>query len=151
MISFFFSWTVDQSSVSNLFDDSTVIENIGKKFGLIISYHLVYKGFGLGALFIPILICIFSVTKYHLRFNEERKFNELENINISKAVDANILDKKLEGLQWITYINPEEPKKEISWLLESMSIFKEDQSSKILITEYQVVAPILNINMMQSI
>ena len=62
MISFFFSWTVDQSSLSNLFDDSTVIENIGKKFGLIISYHLVYKGFGLGALFIPILIFIIGIS-----------------------------------------------------------------------------------------
>ena len=62
MTSFFFSWTVDQSSVSNLFDDSTVIENIGKKFGLIISYHLVYKGFGLGALFIPILIFIIGIS-----------------------------------------------------------------------------------------
>ena len=25
-----------------------------------------------------VLICVFSVTKYHLRFNEHRKFNELE-------------------------------------------------------------------------
>ena len=90
-------------------------------------------------------ICVFAVTKYHFRFNEERKFNELENINISKAVDAKILDKKLKGLKWITYINPEKPEKELTWLVESINIFKSDQSNKILITEYQVVAPILNI------
>ena len=55
------------------------------------------------------------MSKYHLRFNEERKFNELENVDLSIAVDAQIIDKKLKGLKWITHLNPKNPQKEI-WL-----------------------------------
>ena len=64
-------------------------------------------------LIFSILLCIFSVTKYHLRFNEQRKFNELEHIDISKAVDAEYLSQSLRGLKWITSQNPENPKKEL--------------------------------------
>ena len=32
------------------------------------------------------MICFYASGKYHLRFNEERKFNELENIDISKSI-----------------------------------------------------------------
>ena len=66
MISFFFSWTTDQSSITALLDESIEIENIGKKFGLSISFYLIYKGFGLGALFIPVLTFIIGLS---LTFN----------------------------------------------------------------------------------
>jgi len=66
MISFFFSWTIDQSSITVLLDQSIEIENIGKKFGLSISFYLIYKGFGIGALFIPVLTFIIGLS---LTFN----------------------------------------------------------------------------------
>ena len=66
MISFFFSWTTDQSSITALLDESIEIENIGKKFGLSISFYLIYKGFGIGALFIPVLTFIIGLS---LTFN----------------------------------------------------------------------------------
>ncbi len=66
MISFFFSWTTDQSSITALLDKSIEIENIGKKFGLSISFYLIYKGFGIGALFIPVLTFIIGLS---LTFN----------------------------------------------------------------------------------
>ncbi len=62
MISFFFSWTTDQSSITALLDQSIEIENIGKKFGLSISFYLIYKGFGMGALFIPVLTFIIGLS-----------------------------------------------------------------------------------------
>ena len=96
-------------------------------------------------LIITFLICILGVGKYHLRFNEERKFNELENIDISKAVDAKILNEKLAGLKWITYIKPAIPHEELNNLLEVMNIYSQDKAKKLLITEYQIIAPILNI------
>ena len=64
-------------------------------------------------LIISFLICLIAVSKYHLRFNEERKFNELENIDISKFVEAEMIDKKLKGLRWVTYLMPENPKKKL--------------------------------------
>jgi hypothetical protein len=91
------------------------------------------------------IICIFSTGKYHLRFNEERKFNELENVDLSKAIDAKILDNTLQGLKWITYLNPNEPQIELNNLKEAMNIFKKESSNKMLITEYQIIAPILDI------
>ncbi len=78
MISFFFSWTTDQSSITALLDESIEIENIGKKFGLSISFYLIYKGFGIGALFIPALIFILGLS---LTFNS----------GINKILDRAIL------------------------------------------------------------
>ena len=78
MISFFFSWTTDQSSITALLDQSVEIENIGKKFGLSISFYLIYKGFGIGALFIPVLTFIIGLS---LTFNS----------GINKVLDRIIL------------------------------------------------------------
>ena len=49
-------------------------------------------------LFIFIFLCIYATTKYHIRFNEHRKFNELEKVDLSKAIDAEILTKDLKVL-----------------------------------------------------
>ena len=56
-----------------------------------------------GKIFIVIaLICSFSTIKYHLRFNEERKFHELTNVNFEQSISAHRIHKKLTGLKWIT-------------------------------------------------
>ena len=46
--------------------DFSNFENIGKKFGLSISFYLIYKGFGIGALFLPALTFIIGLS---LTFN----------------------------------------------------------------------------------
>ena len=66
MLSFFFSWSSDQSEIETIFDSSSEIKNIGKKFGLLISYFLIYKGFGLGAILIPSLLFLIGIS---LTFN----------------------------------------------------------------------------------
>ena len=91
------------------------------------------------------LLCIFSVSKYHLRFNDHRAFNELAGVDLSKAVDAETLSKDLKGLKWITHKNPNNPQGEISNLKEIIEILSKEKSKKILITEYQILAPILKI------
>ena len=78
MISFFFSWTTDQSSINALLEEGIEVENIGKKFGLSVSFYLIYKGFGIGALFIPILTFIIGLS---LTFNR----------GINKILDRTIL------------------------------------------------------------
>ena len=78
MISFFFSWTTDQSSINALLEEGIEVENIGKKFGLSISFYLIYKGFGLGSLFIPALTFIIGLS---LTFNS----------GINKVLDRIIL------------------------------------------------------------
>ena len=66
MLSFFLSWSSDQSEIETIFDSSSEIKNIGKKFGLLISYFLIYKGFGLGAILIPSLLFLIGIS---LTFN----------------------------------------------------------------------------------
>ena len=66
MLSFFFSWSTDQSEIKTIFDSSSEIKNIGKKFGLLISYYMIYKGFGLGAILIPSLLFLIGIS---LTFN----------------------------------------------------------------------------------
>jgi hypothetical protein len=92
---------------------------------------------------LTILICIYSTTKYHIRFNEHRKFNELEKVDLSKAIDANVLSKDLKGLKWITHRYPNDPQYEINNLKKVMKIISQDKSKRTLITNYQFLAPTL--------
>lgn len=90
-------------------------------------------------------ICIFSVGKYHLRFNEQRKFNELEKVDLTKAIEAENIDKSLRGLKWITAIYPLDPSKEILDIKEAMNIVKNEKKNKTIITQYQFIAPVLSL------
>ena len=94
---------------------------------------------------LAISLCLFSTLKYHLRFNEHRKFNELEKVDLSKAIDAEILSQDLKGLQWITYDYKDNPSEEIENLLQIIEILKNDSTKKMIITDYQFISPILKI------
>ena len=96
-------------------------------------------------LIISLLLCIFSVSKYHLRFNEHRKFNELEKVDLSKAIDAKQISSNLRGLKWITYIYPNNPQKEIDHLKTIMKIISSDKSKKAILTDYQFLASSMDI------
>ena len=47
-----------------------------------------------------IIIMTFITVKYHLRFNENRKFHELTNLQLEDKADANIIHESLSGLKW---------------------------------------------------
>jgi len=110
--------------------------------------HVFFKSFfyknKLILLFI-ILLCFFSATKYHIRFNEHRKFNELENVDLSKAIDAKVISEDLKGLKWITINFPNDPMYEIDNLKKVMEVLSLDKSNKAIITDYQFIAPALKI------
>ncbi len=97
-------------------------------------------------LYSVIALCLFAVTKYHLRFNEQRKFHRLEKVNLEKAVDAKIIHTKLEGLKWITKTFSEEPDKEIQNILESIDLLKNEKGKFSIITDYLFIPVVLNIN-----
>ena len=96
-----------------------------------------------------LIICLitFSLTiKYHLRFNEGRKFHELQNINFTKAIPANLIDKKLNGLEWITPINPNNPQLEIDQIKTSLDSIRNVNSNYMIITNYSFYSSILDKN-----
>ena len=92
------------------------------------------------------IISIFVITsiKYHLRFNEHKKFMELINANFSIAENANVLDASLSGLKWITPKFLTNPILEMEMLNEAKKNIIEDKSNKILITDYQFLASVTN-------
>ena len=89
-------------------------------------------------------ICLFSTFKYHLRFNEGRKFHELRNTNLQLAIDAKEINKKLSGLKWITPKFKDSPKTEINLINDIIYLLKKDKRNKMLITNYPFFSIILD-------
>jgi len=96
---------------------------------------------------IMIFLCMFSVIKYHLRFNESRKFHELANVNFKLSVGAEIIDKKLAGLNWITPEFNNDPKEEVNTINEIKNHLERDRRKKMLITNYTFFSTILDENL----
>lgn len=92
--------------------------------------------------FLIILILISVTTKYHLRYNVERKFQDLENKDLTKAVPAKNLSSKLKHLKWITPFY-DDPNEEIKFLKFAANSLKKDTRNKIVITHYQFFSTIL--------
>ncbi len=86
------------------------------------------------------LFVVFSLIiitfKYHMRFNENRKFHELNDINFSKAIESVKLDKSLKGLLWISLLYKENPNDEIIILKEIISELDKKKKPIMLITHY---------------
>jgi len=94
-------------------------------------------------IFLIIFIFCISLTKYHIRFNHNKKFMELVNVDFNLAVDAKIIDDKFSNLKWITPEYPETPLQEINYLNEAKNILIKDKTPKILITDYQFLSVII--------
>lgn len=94
-----------------------------------------------------IIICIFFTVKYHLRYNEGRKFHEMQNVDFNLAVDAGILDKKLDGLSWISPSYKEKPMMEIELLKKTIINLKENNQKKMIISNYSFLSSLLDQNL----
>jgi hypothetical protein len=85
---------------------------------------------------LTILFTILITFKYHLRYNELRKFHELSNTNLSKAVSAKEIDEKLLGLKWISPFYEGEPSGEINLIKDVVLEIELKQKNIVLITHY---------------
>ena len=92
---------------------------------------------------ILILFCLGVTTKYHLRFNEDRKFHELTNADFNLAVNANKIDKKFSGLKWISPKFSKDPNEEINLIIEIKNYFENDKRNKMILTNYSFFSVIL--------
>ena len=93
-----------------------------------------------------ILVLIFSTSKYHLRFNVDKKFMELSNVDLNLAINAESLDNSIKGLKWITPNYRSDPIIEINLLSELKKSILDDGTKKIVITDYQILPSIVKIN-----
>ena len=80
-----------------------------------------------------LVIFIFTTAKYHIRFNQHRKFIELVNVDFSLAEDAAQLDKRLQGLKWITPHYPDKPLDEINFLIDVKNTLSREKKEKLLL------------------
>ena len=92
-----------------------------------------------------IFIIIISTVKFHLRFNMDKKFMELNNIDINLAIDGKEIHPKFSGLKWITPNYPKNPMKEVSLLKNTKEEIDMENKKKIIISDYQFLPYILNL------
>ncbi|TYP74306.1 FtsK/SpoIIIE family DNA translocase [Aquimarina intermedia] len=69
-ISFFFNWKIDQSEIAQFSKRSAIAKNWLSKFGASVSHFFIFRGFGVAALFIPVLT---SLTGVYLFFDLNKK------------------------------------------------------------------------------
>ena len=91
-----------------------------------------------------ILFTIFCTFKYHLRFNESRKMLNLENVDLNSTIDAETIHLSLKGLNWTTKRFENNTNLEIENLKKSIEIIKNDNSKKMIETNYLFFSAIVN-------
>ena len=87
-------------------------------------------------IYLIILLVLISTIKYHFRFNETRKFHELENTDISKHADPGVLHKSLKGNLWVSHLYKGSPKIELKILGEIRAEINKKKNKIMLITHY---------------
>ncbi len=87
---------------------------------------------------IIILIVLFGTTKFHLRFNVDKKFHDLENIDKKQAINASQINKKFNNLKWISSFD--DPKNEIKVIKTAINVMTRDKRNKTLLTHYHFMS-----------
>ena len=92
--------------------------------------------------YIIIFVVLFATVKFHFRFNIDRKFHDLENIDKEQAIKANNINKNFKNLKWISKFD--DPKNELLVIKKAIEKINNDNREKTLITHYQFMSTILD-------
>lgn len=95
---------------------------------------------------IAILFTLFVTIKFHDRYNNHRKFHEMQTVDFSKSIDAKLIDNKLRGLKWITPQEKLDPKSELLEILKIKRYLLNEKEKYMLLTNYSFFSSILNKN-----
>jgi hypothetical protein len=68
---------------------------------------------------------------------------DLQHVDLTKALEASLIDQKLNKLKWITPYYPKNPEKEINLLKNAIKVLKNEKRKKMVITHYQFFSLIL--------
>lgn len=106
-------------------------------FGLLYS-EIKKLNFRYGRYFITTLVVVlFLITlKYHYRYNENRKFHELEKVRFENYLPASKIDKKLKNLKWINPMFKNNVEKEIDLIKKGVLILNNEKNEIMLISHY---------------
>ena len=110
--------------------------------------HISLRGYKLNLInptyIVMVIFCLFVTSKYHIRFNEERKFHELNYVNFELSSSGNKIDEKLSGLNWITPYFKDDPNEEINLINEVVFYLNKDPRNKMVMTHYLFFSAILD-------
>ena len=90
--------------------------------------------------FFLIFFTLISTCYYFITYVHERTFMDLKDINIKDSINAEIIDKRLSGIKWITVFYPENPSEEVENIKFAVDNYKKDPEKKMLITDYQFIS-----------
>ena len=93
-----------------------------------------------------LLLVIFVTIKYHIRYNENRKFHELVNIDISEHTVSAPLDKSLKGILWISPTYKKNAESEID-MLKKIKFQLNKKKNIMLISNYSFLDSITSTNL----
>ena len=88
--------------------------------------------------YLIIFVVLFATTKFHLRFNVDRKFIDIEYVSKTNLIDGNIISSKINGLRWVTKHTNKKNFDEVSLIKQSID-FLRDKKGSIIITNYQFI------------
>lgn len=85
-----------------------------------------------------IIFCVLLTLKYNERFNDKRKFHELEYVKLENAIGASTIDKSLYPLKWITSRYPN-PNDEIELIKKIIEVIENSEKNTLLLTNYNFI------------
>ena len=86
-----------------------------------------------------LIITTFLITlKYHERFNIDRKFHELQNVNLNSSISSSQISKSLYPLKWITP-SFKDPEKELLIIKKFLKQIDNETGNILLITNYNFI------------
>ena len=107
--------------------------------------NLVQINFNFKAIILILLVVLFSTTKFHIRYNIDRKFHELEKVDKTNAIAAKEIHQNLKNLKWIS--RSDDPNNESRILKKAINVIKNDNREKTLITHYHFISTVLDKNL----
>ncbi len=87
--------------------------------------------------------CLLVTAKYHLRFNQERKMLDLENINLSNFYESERFSVKLKGLNWKTREFSLNTPEEIQKLNFIKKLLESEKKRIMFLSNYQFFSVVL--------
>ena len=93
-----------------------------------------------------LILSLISTIYYHQKYISKRDTLLLRKLDLSRAINAEILSDKLKNLRWLTHHYPNDPETEINNLLNVMTILQKDNQKKMIVTDYQFIPAVLSMN-----
>ncbi len=86
-----------------------------------------------------VVFTIFLTIKYHERFNLERKFHDLQNVDLKNFSQASNIDESLYPLKWVTSNTKNNPNSEINLIKSFTAEIEKSKNNILLISNHNFI------------